>query len=490
MSPAASILLPSLLVVAASRAVFAEGAAPLTVTRGPYLQALLAESVEILWHTDGLSSGAVEVSEAEGGAPRRIAEDRPAAEHRVKVTGLAPDHHYRYRILDGEEPLGGEFPLRTAPRTGQGTVRIAVAGDSGYQGSEGQLAVAAVIQAMEPDLFIHTGDLSYFNDLDGDVFCPYREILTHTCLYTSRGNHDRDWIWFGALHPHLDDPRELRTFYSFDWGCVHFVTIDTNSFSNEPAVAREQLRFLEADLETAQARGVPWKIVFFHYPPYTVGPGAVTSPDLNRTVRNGVAPLADRYGVDLVLYGHDHIYQRTHPLRGSVPRDAWQSPAAYVLPRGTVYLGTGGGGGVLYSIARRSALTAASAKGYHAVELVITPETLSGRAISPEEGVLDEFRIVKTGPRPPFNFLRGDAGATGRLDIADAIHVLNYLFLGGEPPACPGAADVDASGELNLGDPVTILNYLFLGGNPPAPPAPDCGPAPLDEDAWCVRTGC
>ncbi len=463
---------------------------PLQITRGPYLQLLLADSVEILWHTDALSAGAVEISEAGGGDPRRIAEDRPAAEHRVKITGLAPDCEHRYRVLDGDQPLGGEFRLRTAPPTGQGTVRVAVAGDSGYQGSEGQLAVAAVIKAMEPDLFVHTGDLSYFDDLDGDVFGPYREILSRTCLYTSRGNHDLRWIWFGALHPHLDDPRETATFYSFDWGCAHFVTIDTNSFSNDPIQTSEQVRFLEADLEAAQGRGIPWKIVFFHYPPYTVGPGAITSPELNASVREGVAPLADRYGVDLVLYGHDHIYQRTHPLRDSVPRDAWQPHSTYVLPRGTVYLGTGGGGGVLYSIAKTSRLTPTSAKGYHAVELVITPEMLSGRAISPTDGVLDEFRIVKTGPRPPFTFLRGDADGTAILDIADAIQILGYLFLGSRSPDCPAAVDVDANGEVNLGDPVTLLNYLFLGGNPPAPPSPECAPAPQADDAWCVRTGC
>jgi hypothetical protein len=77
----------------------------------------------------------------------------------------------------------------------------------------------------------------------------------------------------------------------------------------------------------------------------------------------------------------------------------------------------------------------------------------------------------------PF-FRRGDASGDGKVDIGDAIHSLNYLFMGGPSPACLDAADADDNGEVEITDAIGILRHLFLGGGPLPPPFGECGPDP------------
>src|SRR5258705_2162936 len=85
------------------------------------------------------------------------------------------------------------------------------------------------------------------------------------------------------------------------------------------------------------------------------------------------------------------------------------------------------------------------------------------------------------------SFIRGDADASGNLDLSDGIRVLGYLFLGSPATLdCEDAADVDASGTIDLSDAVYLLSYLFLGGEAPAAPFPTCGPNPPPGGLGCA----
>ncbi len=81
---------------------------------------------------------------------------------------------------------------------------------------------------------------------------------------------------------------------------------------------------------------------------------------------------------------------------------------------------------------------------------------------------------------PPF--VRGDANADdGISDLADAIWLIQFLFVGGEAPPCMEAADANGDLDVNMGDFMYILNWQLLGGNPPPAPFPDCGLVPDQE---------
>ena len=74
--------------------------------------------------------------------------------------------------------------------------------------------------------------------------------------------------------------------------------------------------------------------------------------------------------------------------------------------------------------------------------------------------------------RPPIR--RGDATADGVINITDAIAILEYVFLGGRPPACPGAANTNGDRYFDIADAVYLLNFIFYGGRAPPAPDPDC----------------
>lgn len=82
-------------------------------------------------------------------------------------------------------------------------------------------------------------------------------------------------------------------------------------------------------------------------------------------------------------------------------------------------------------------------------------------------------------------FVRGDADASGDLALADAISVLNFLFLSGSAPRCLDAADFNDTGELDISSAVSLLFFLYLGGPPPAVPFPNAGLDPTADSLRC-----
>jgi CD109 antigen len=83
-------------------------------------------------------------------------------------------------------------------------------------------------------------------------------------------------------------------------------------------------------------------------------------------------------------------------------------------------------------------------------------------------------------------FLRGDANSDGQVDLADAVRILEYLFLEYEIDSCLDRLDADDTGTLDISDPISLLCYLFLGGKPPALPYPEMGADPTEDEIHCL----
>ena len=80
-------------------------------------------------------------------------------------------------------------------------------------------------------------------------------------------------------------------------------------------------------------------------------------------------------------------------------------------------------------------------------------------------------------------FIRGDVNSDSRMDIADAVFVFSFLFNGGEGPACLSAMNSNSeAGVPNLTAGIYLLNYLFMGGEPPPAPFPGCGTSSRQAD--------
>jgi hypothetical protein len=286
-------------------------------------------------------------------------------QYEAYLAGLAPATRYTYAVfMAGTEAASGQGGFNTAPLTGTGTVRFIAFGDSGV-GSTAQRQLAARMGADSFDLALHTGDVAYgtadglggpsYTQYDDWVFGVYSSWLRSRPFYPSIGNHD-DEVGFARAYRDvfvLPDhgasptyPDHAKRYYSFDYGPVHFVALDTELALIDPARRQAQLAWLEQDL-TATTQ--PWRVVYFHRPPYSAGMHHGSSLD----VRQAFAPVFERYRVQLVVSGHDHDFERSIPWREYVPGGG-----------AVTYIVTGGGGAPLYPVGT-GPWTAASASVHH-----------------------------------------------------------------------------------------------------------------------------
>jgi 3',5'-cyclic AMP phosphodiesterase CpdA len=157
------------------------------------------------------------------------------------------------------------------------------------------------------DLIVHTGDIAYdsgsITEFEDNVFGVYAELFRSIPLFPAAGNHEYKTMQGAPFREVFALPGDSgEKWYSFDWGRVHFVAIDTEaSYANQAA-------WLDRDLASTE---LPWKIVYLHRPPYSSGMhGSDTG------LRKALAPILERHRVQLVLAGHDHDYERTLPQQG------------------------------------------------------------------------------------------------------------------------------------------------------------------------------
>lgn len=88
-------------------------------------------------------------------------------------------------------------------------------------------------------------------------------------------------------------------------------------------------------------------------------------------------------------------------------------------------------------------------------------------------------------------FRRGYINADAKVDLADVIYLLTFLFAHGPEPLCVKAADSNDDGSVDIADAIKVLGYLFGGGNPPAAPFAECGGDPTPDNLTCdVSVGC
>jgi len=346
--------------------------------RGPYVQGVTAYSAVICWVRTDPDAGVVEY----GKTPtlgHKEADSRVGRRHAVALTGLDPGSTYHYRVEGaGGSSATGHF--RTAPVGDDSHFGFAVVGDSG-SGGKGQLAVAALLERLRPDLILHTGDVVYpageERHYDRRFFAPYRNLIKTVPIFPVLGNHDvrkrNGAAFLENFHPPLGSPGSTKRYYSFDWGNAHFVALDSELYYGDTGSDPEEQRtFLERDLAATRER---WRVVFLHRSPY----GSSRHGGDGR-VREDLEPLFEGHGVDLVFAGHDHVFERTVPIKG------------------VTYVVSGGGGRRLYP-AGRSTRTASSVSAHHAVLVRVEGRHLSLEALEAGGKVVDRLELYQPHPR-------------------------------------------------------------------------------------------
>jgi len=385
----------------------------LAILRGPYLQQVTDNSAIVVWTTRNLGSAQVRYSA--GGTPTSVnatarlfpASDTGLAsdfyQYEAHIGGLSAATRYTYDVfMGGADATPGQDSLTTAPGTGTGSIRFIAFGDSGI-GSTSQSQLAARIAADTFDFAVHTGDVAYgssagvggpsYTQYDNWLFGVYSQWMGSRPFYPSIGNHDdeinhasayRDVFVLPELGASSTYPDNAERYYSFDYGPVHFVALDTEYALLDPGRQQAQLAWLDADLG---ATTQPWRVVYFHRSPYSSGAEHGSMLD----VRQAFSPILERRGVQLVLSGHDHDYERSLPWRQFV---ATGSAITYVV--------TGGGGAPLYGVGT-SSWTAKSASVNHYMRMTAAGCVMTVEAVGLDGAVFDQTSINRCGAanQPP-----------------------------------------------------------------------------------------
>lgn len=253
--------------------------------------------------------------------------------HSAVVGDLTPGAH-RYQIGD----YTGTFNIN--PGKGE-AVNFIVTGDVQASIPENFAYSAAAIDAaweMFPDAEFQVNLGDFTNDSDNEqwdmYFDAFEDIHAQAALVPVSGNHDGNlkWNWFRNMFT-LKEPDNFWSnltgvYYSFDYGDAHIAVLNTNDMY---PITRAQINWLRNDMNSSNAK---WKLVMMHRSPYSAGKNGI-KPD-NLIMRRELMPVFDELGIDLVMYGHDHNYARTMPMKGDKP--AGPAADAYTDPAGTVYI--------------------------------------------------------------------------------------------------------------------------------------------------------
>jgi acid phosphatase type 7 len=407
------------------------------ITRGPYLQMGGPSRATVRWRTDRPVRGQLvaRVAAEPSTAPLLATEGEAVNDHAIDVDGLRPDTRYEYTVGTAEQTLAGddgEHFFVTAPPTGTvRPTRLWVIGDSGTADVNAIAVYDAYLRFAgdrHTDLWLMLGDNAYPSGTDeqyqGAVFDLYTALLPNVFLWPAIGNHETYFHPDGAAYLDifsLPTRGEIggiasgsELYYSFDHGNIHFVVLD--SMISSRAAGAPMLAWLRADLE---ATDQTWVIAFWHHPPYTKSNhdsdnAAGVDPELPQ-MRANALPILEAHGVDLVLSGHSHSYERSYLLEGHHgPSDSFDDEMKRDQssgdPRDTgayakITAGRGAGEGAVYVVAGSSGQVAPSLGRHPAMylsllqlgSLVIDVEDrqLSATFLDSHGSIRDQFAIEK-----------------------------------------------------------------------------------------------
>jgi 3',5'-cyclic AMP phosphodiesterase CpdA len=286
------------------------------LTLEPLLQDHRPDAMTLAWETDGAPAAHAVRYGAVGGAldrsqpvVRTLAVDDQHHVHVAELTdGLSAGAAFDYEV-DSGGVTSGRHSFRTAP-VPDAPVSIAWLADN-QEGWERFRTHLTHLAARAPDLLVVPGDIVS----DPNVLDEWREwwwgslvdtaaFGSNTPVLVARGNHDRH-------HPYAYAYAQLpdnEIFYSFRYGPVFVVALDSQSAVAHMPDEIDQLAFLEAALSSEAARTADFRVVTFHQAPFTNSVQNDTTG--HEGSREHWVPLFADHDVDMVISGHFHSYQR------------------------------------------------------------------------------------------------------------------------------------------------------------------------------------
>lgn len=321
---------------------FSNADAQVTVVRGPYLQLQTSTGIYIKWRTNTATESRVIYGTSPSALNQTSSGNTLTTDHEIHLTGLQPNTTYYYSVCNAANILSAgatQYFTTASPIGSHRPYSFWVIGDCGSKNADQQAVRNAFQNYMvgkpHVDGMIMLGDNAYDFGLDGEyqdaIFNNmYEDIVDNTVMWPCPGNHD----YYGGADASTQSgayydifklpvaaqvggyPSGTEAYYSYNIGNVHFISLD--SYDSGRDSTNGMGNWLKLDL---QQNTQEWTIVYWHHAPYTKGSHDSDNPfpwldgELPE-MREQFLPILERYGVDVVLCGHSHSYERSYLLDG------------------------------------------------------------------------------------------------------------------------------------------------------------------------------
>ena len=319
------------------------------IIRGPYLQMVSSNAITIKWTTTSPNTSRVKYGQAENTLSATVMDRKAVTDHEMRLTGLKADSKYFYAIGSRTSILKGSYRnyfITAPPATTKRKIRIGVFGDPGtgsaLQKSSRDNYLKIKGAANNAEMVIMLGDNAYNagteTEHNNHFFNIYNNnIFDNHSVFPVPGNHeyandatratDHNIPYYGifTVPAHGESgglPSGTEHYYSYDYGNIHFIMLDSygidagNHLYDDTATG-QQAMWLKADL-AANAGKHKWTIACLHHPPYTNGSHNSDAEKDLIAIRRKITPILERFGVDVVLAGHSHVYERSFLVKDHI----------------------------------------------------------------------------------------------------------------------------------------------------------------------------
>jgi hypothetical protein len=353
--------------------------------------------------------------------------------------------------------------------------------------------------AIHTNLWLMLGDNAYQSGTDsefqGAVFDMYPTMLRKSVLWPTIGNHDTA----GSSNPPGSLPyfamfnlptggeaggmaSGTEKYYSFDYANIHFVCLD--SMSSDRSATGPMATWLRSDLSSTTQQ---WIIAFWHHPPYSKGTHNSDPDPISVAMRQIFLPILEDAGVDVVLSGHSHAYERSYLIDGhygtsttftnAMKKNGGSGRADTTGAYGKPSFGLAPHEGAVYAVAGSSGQASGGALNHPAMFISlnnlgsmvfdVNGNTLDAKFLRENGTTVDYFTITKgVGlPAPPFapTLLSATATSTSQINLSWSDNSSDES--GFRIERCQGAGCTNFSLVTTVGADSSSFNNTNLAAN-------------------------
>jgi Icc-related predicted phosphoesterase len=344
-------------------------------SRYPYISLVDKDEIVIAFKTKSACSSKVVVEDLFG---RIIDQGNMVYDTSHAFYFKLPPGIYKYKITIGDTLIIDEKFSFRIPSESDSVLSFLIFGDSGT-GEQAQFevrdAMLDFLNERKIDFIIHTGDVVYPDgapwQYDKRYFDVYRDMLSNNFVFLTPGNHDYyyDGKGSGYFSSFFLPMNEYGTeeFYSFTFGNAFFISLNITGFVDYKPGSR-QYNWLIKTLSSQEAQSKMWRVVFFHIPPFS------TVQHYDPGIFDYLFPVFKSFGVNLILCGHVHGYERGYS-------------------DGITVITTGGGGAPLHYANRQEPKVVKYSFVHHFVWIKITGGTMIITAVDKKKQIIDSLSL-------------------------------------------------------------------------------------------------